>query len=92
MKHHLAALLAPLFTHMPAFPRIWGMTIYYHWQRLGGFPEVRRWYFGEITMTPVNGVGRFNPPKFNFIAGGYWKYPDPSHKKAEADADRAVTT
>ena len=42
MKHRIAALLAPLIAHMPAFPRVWGMTAYYHLQRLRGFPQVQR--------------------------------------------------
>lgn len=32
-------------------------------------------YFGEITMTPANGAGRFSPQEFDFVSGGYWKYP-----------------
>lgn len=30
-------------------------------------------YFGEITLTPEAGLGRFNPKKWDYILGGKWR-------------------
>ena len=32
-------------------------------------------FFGELTQTPENGTGFFNPSDFDSIAGEYWAYP-----------------
>ncbi len=32
-------------------------------------------YFGELTMTPMNGCDPFQPAELDYTAGDYWDYP-----------------
>lgn len=50
----------------------------------------KRVYFGEMTLAPASGLGRFDPDGYDRKLGGFWRQPAPARSSGEADRIRRL--